>query len=419
MKLFTKYNRINITATIFTFVLGSIAFYFVLDYVLSRQLKETLRSEQFEIIHFAEQHNALPEIQNTRHQWITIEKSSEIIARPLFKNSNFYNPREKENESVKQLFFSIQVAGQNYLITVNKSEAETEDLLKLIILVTIGMIALILLFNYLINRNLINRLWQPFYKTIDEIKEYHISNKLPLQLSTETIDELNLLNVSLNKMTQSIYEDYTALKSFTENASHEMQTPLAVIRSRIDLLLQQTELKEQSLQQILSIEDAAQRLSKLHQSLLLLTKIENKQFVLNESVDLKKIIIEKIQEREELIESKRLQIETNCKNVTLSLHHHLAEILFNNLLNNCIKYTPEKGKINIELTDEFVCFSNDAINGSLEIKKVFQRFYKPSDSGEGTGLGLAIIKEICRLAEFNITYTYNNQQHIFRIEFKN
>ena len=79
MKLFAKYNRINITVTIFTFVLGSVAFYFVLNYVLTRQLKETLRSEQFEIIHYVEQHNSLPEIQNTRHQWVTIEKSTAVL----------------------------------------------------------------------------------------------------------------------------------------------------------------------------------------------------------------------------------------------------------------------------------------------------------------------------------------------------
>ena len=419
MKLFTKYNRVNITATIFTFVLGSIAFYFVLDYVLTRQLKETLRSEQFEIIHFVEEHQALPEIQNTRHQWITAERSKKILAKPQFKNSSFYNEKEKENESIKQLLFSINVTGENYLITVNKSEAETEDLLKLIILVTIGMIALILLFNYFINRKLINRLWQPFYTTIDEIKEYHVSNRQPLQLSKLPIDELDLLNDSLNKMTQSIYKDYAALKSFTENASHEMQTPLAVIRSRIDLLLQQSELKEQSLQQILSIEDAAQRLSKLHQSLLLLTKIENKQFMLNESVDIKKIILEKISEREDLIESKQLKIETNCANVMLHFHQHLAEILFNNLLNNSIKYTPASGMILIELTESFVCFSNDAMHGPLEEGRVFQRFYKPSDSGDGTGLGLAIIKEICHLAGFDIVYTFTQNQHHFKIRFNN
>ena len=417
MKLFTTYNRVNIIATIFTFVLGSVAFYFFLNYVLTRQLKETLRSEQFEIIHYVEEHHALPEIQNTRHQWITIEKALVILAKPQFKTATTYNEREQESEPVRQLLFTIEVGTQLYQITVNKSEAETEELLKLIILVTIAMIALILILNYIINRKLINKLWQPFYKTIAEMKDYHVSDKKPLQLSAEPVDELNLLNESLNKMTQSIYKDYAALKSFTENASHEMQTPLAVIRLKIDTLLQQTDLNEQSLQQILSIENAAQRLSKLHQSLLLLTKIENRQFLLNEKVDIKKIILEKIKEREEIIAAKQIIIETNCKEVVVSFHQHLAEILFNNLLNNCIKYTAPNKKISVELNERIICFRNDAVNGSLDEIKIFRRFYKSSDSSEGTGLGLAIVKEICKLAEFEISYSFKEQQHIFLIQF--
>jgi signal transduction histidine kinase len=419
VKLFTKYNRVNTIATIFTFVLGSVAFFIVLNYVLTRQLKETLRSEQFEIIHYVEEHHVLPEIQNTRHQWISIEKTTQILAKPKFNTTTVYNEREQENEQVRQLLFSIEAGGQLYLITVNKSEAETEDLLKLIILVTIAMIALILGLNHFINRKLINKLWQPFYTTIDEIKTYHVSNRKPLELSTQPIDELNLLNDSLNKMTQSIYKDYSALKSFTENASHEMQTPLAVIRSKIDTLLQQADLNEQSLEQILSIENAAQRLSKLHQSLLLLTKIENRQFHLNEKVKLNEILLEKIKEREEIISAKQLTTTINCKEVELAFHQHLAEILFNNLLNNCIKHSPQNGNIFVELNEDFVCFKNDAQDGALDAQKIFQRFYKSTPTSDGTGLGLAIVKEICKLANFNINYSCKDQQHIFLIQFKN
>lgn len=417
MKLFTKYNRINISATIFTFLMGSIAFYFVLDYVLTRQLKETLRSEQFEITHYVEEHNVLPEIQNTRHQWTTVERSTEKILKPHFYNISYYNEREGEMQPGLQLTFSIVVNGNNYLIKISKSQVETEDLLQLIILVTIGMIALILLLNYLINRKLVNRIWQPFYTTINHIREYQITERRTLQLSAVSIDELNLLNESLNKMTQNIYKDYTALKSFTENASHEMQTPLAVIRSKIDVLLQNTELNEKSLQQILSIEDSAQKLAKLHQSLLLLTKLENKQFVLNENVDLKKILSEKLEDREEVIASKKIELSFHASEKQFSFHQHLAEILVNNLLNNAIRYTPENGKIDIELNNESLTFSNTALQGCLDNEKLFQRFYKADHSGDGTGLGLAIIHEIVKLAGFEIKYQFAQQQHLFIIHF--
>lgn len=417
MKLFTKYNRINITATVVAFILGSIAFYFVLHYVLIRQLNETLRAEQQEIAAYVNIHHQLPEIQNTKHQWITIEKTVTPLSKAKIISIPFYNQKENETEYIRQLVFPLHLPAQDYLVTVNKSEAETEDLLKLIILVTIGMIGLILLFNYIINRKVVNRLWQPFYITIDSIKQYHVSNREPLQLSKEPVDELNLLNESLNKMTQSVFNEYSALKIFTENASHEMQTPLAVIRSKVEMLLQQPEWKEHDLQQLLSIENAVLKLSRLHQSLLLLTKLENKQFVPDEKVQLSKIIEDKLNDIHELLVPKQLKVVTDCKEVTIAFHHHLAEILVNNLLKNAIFHTPAAGYIWIEMTPEFLSIKNTAVNGPLDSNKIFKRFYKADHSQEGTGLGLAIIKEICNVAGFTAAYQFKDNQHVFTIQF--
>ncbi len=418
MKLFAKYNRINITVTIFTFVLGSVAFYFVLNYVLTRQLKETLRSEQFEIIHYVEQHNSLPEIQNTRHQWVTIEKSTAVLAKPRFNDINIYNEKEKETEPVEQLLFTVKVSGEYFLITVNKSKAETEDLLQLIILVTIGMIALILLLNFLINRNVIHRLWQPFYLSINRVKEYHLNNRQSLHLPKENTDEFNLLNESLNAMTQSIHQDYQALKAFTENASHEMQTPLAVIRSKTEMLLQQQNVSEEAMKQIMGIEEGIQKLSRLHQSLLLLTKIENTHFTFDEKVALGTLLLQKIEEKKELFESKHLTVIQDIQFITLPFHQQLAEILINNLLSNTIRYTPENGVVNIELDKEKLIVRNTATENSLDVEKIFQRFYKAQQNQEGTGLGLAIVKEIGKMAGFDVQYLFHNNYHIFTIYFK-
>ena len=280
MKLFTKYNRINITATIIIFLAGSVAFYFVLDYVLIRQLDASLRSEKQEITEYIQLHQQLPEIQNTKEQWIQITKASQPISNSITKTIPAYNKSENEREYIRQLIFMVTVNKENYLVAVNKSETETDELLKLIIPLTLSMVALILLFNYLINRRLITSIWQPFYNTINNIKDY-AANQQSLTLSKEPIDEINLLNESLNKMTEQIHKDFYALRSFTENASHEMQTPLAIIRTKVESLYQLAEGKEIMMQQLLSIEDACLKLSKLHQSLLLLTKLENKQFILN------------------------------------------------------------------------------------------------------------------------------------------
>lgn len=414
MKLFTRYNRINISATILIFLVGSIAFYFVLHYVLIRQLDETLYSEQQEIAEYIQTHQQLPEVQNTKQQWIEIVKAEKPILKPFVQTVTLSSKSEAEQEPVRQLLFSVLVNHQNYRVTVNKSETETQDLLQLIILVTIGMIGMILLFNYLINRKLIAQTWKPFYTTIENIKDY-AANQQALQLSKEPIDEINLLNESLNSMTERIHKDYFALRSFTENASHEMQTPLAVIRSKVEDLYQYAEGKETMIQQLLAIEDASLKLSKLHQSLLLLTKLENRQFVLNEPVNLTSILENKIKERQELFDSKSILLEVTAAETMLSFHQHLAEILIGNLLNNVIRYTPVGGTVQIVLSSKIFSISNTATNGPLDESKVFQRFYKAAPTDMGTGLGLSIIKEVCSVAGFLISYQFEKNQHLFII----
>jgi two-component system sensor histidine kinase QseC len=417
MKLFTRYNRINVAATILIFIMGSIAFYFVLHYILIKQLDETLYSEQQEIREYIETHNKLPDIENTKQQWITVEPTNFPDPKRKVISYERYSTAEKEWESVRQLSFCFLVNNQYYTITVNRSEVEMEDILKLIIWVTTGMIAFILLLNFFINRTIISKLWQPFYNSINQIKHYKINEKQSLILPGSSIDEFNILNESLNSMASSIANDYHAMKTFTENASHEMQTPLAVIRSKTDILLQQTELNEETVHHILDVEEGIQKLTRLNQALLLLSKIENTQFDFTEKVDFEKLIQQKIEEKKELLHAKQISMVLNMQPVVLLFHQQLGEILVNNLLNNAIKYTPAGEKIIITLDAEKLTFINSSDGKALDVNKIFQRFYKTHQNQEGIGLGLAIVSEIVKIAGYNISYYFSEQQqHVFSIK---
>lgn len=417
MKLFTRYNRINIAATIFIFIVGSVAFYFVLHYILIKQLDETLHSEQQEINEYTEVHKQLPEIENTKHQWITIQPVKYPLSKRKISSYEKYNSAEKEWESVRQLNFPLLVNNQYYTIAVNRSEVEMEDILKLIILVITGMIALILLLNFFINRTIINKLWQPFYHSINQIRHYKINEKQSLILPNSSIDEFNILNESLNSMTSSIANEYYAMKTFTENASHEMQTPLAVIRSQTDMLLQQSEANEAMGKNILEIEKGIQKLVRLNQSLLLLAKIKNAQFEFKEEVNLGELTEHKLAEKQDWFRSKQICTEKNIKAVTLLFHHQLAEILVNNLLSNAIKYTPAAGHVFIQLNEECLMIANTAAGDALPADKIFQRFYKAQQNQDGIGLGLAIVFEITKAAGFDIEYSFKDKQHIFSVYF--
>jgi len=254
MKSFATYQRLNTYIAILIFILGSIAFYGVLQYVLLRQLDDSLKAEKQEISDYVKKYHQLPVIQNTKHQWVIIDSNAHTFANKKFRTIKLYNNIEQEMQEVRQLNFALSLNNQQYFVQVNKSQAETEDLLQLIAILAFSMIALLLVLNYFVNRKLVNKLFKPFQKTISAIQAYKIGQKNPLQLPASPLAEIHLLNTSLNQMSERIYVEYRSLKSFTENAAHEMQTPLAVIRSLIESIIQQNNLNEQGLYQLATID---------------------------------------------------------------------------------------------------------------------------------------------------------------------
>ncbi|OQP54490.1 hypothetical protein A4H97_21165 [Niastella yeongjuensis] len=416
MKLFSRYNRINIAASIIVFVVGSIVFYFVLRAVLLKQLDESLHTEQTEIISYVEMHNKLPEVVNAYNQQITYAISNELLIGTKYHSKKAHGEKKGEMEWMRKLVFGITVANKNYRVTVTKSQVETEDLLQMVILVGAGMIALILLAGYVINRIVIKRLWKPFYKTVEEVEQYQLAKQQALQLPVSGVSEFDLLNQRLTNMTERAQQDYQVVKEFSANAAHEMQTPLAVIRSHTEALMQDEQVLQQHNKSIQTIEQSVNRLTRLNQDLLLLARIENGQFPLQEKIDLDKIIQQKADELAELLSSKKITLQTKLMPVQIDCNPHLAEVIVNNLLNNALRYNKEGGIINIELTPRQLVISNTSLLPALEKNKVSQRFYRhPDTKADGNGLGLSIVKQVCAVTDYTLHYDYQQGLHIFLI----
>jgi two-component system sensor histidine kinase QseC len=157
LKLLSKYNRINIAVTIGVFLLGSVFFFFVLRYILLNQLDETLMSERQEIVNYVAAHDELPEIVNTTQQWSYYEPTSQPVAKSYFK-SGIYISDDFDKEQIRQYIFSIKAGSTFYNITITKSQKDTQQLLRLIIIATIAMIAIILIINLVINRKILSTL---------------------------------------------------------------------------------------------------------------------------------------------------------------------------------------------------------------------------------------------------------------------
>ena len=417
MKLLSKYYRVNITATIIVVLVSSVFYYFLIHQVLLEQLDDALQVEEQEITVHVKQNNSLPQPSYYHDQQVIFFELTGPVDRK-FSTVKIYSNEEKEYITTRQLIFSIKVADKTYKVNILKSQEETEDLVKLILLITLIIVLLLLIILFLVNRFLLSRLWKPFNSTIDELKKFNLSGKEKPQLKDSSINEFKELNEAVTIMAGHVSREYNTLKVFTENASHEMQTPLAVINSKLDVLIQDESINEQQMNQLQGIYQALDRLSKLNYSLLLLTRIGNNQFTQTENIPLDKIVKEKLIQFEELTESRRLKVTTDITPAIICCNKELLDILLNNLLNNAIRYNLENGEIFILVSTNKMVIANSSSIQALDEKLVFQRFYRHNDTQqEGNGLGLSIVKQICSVAGFSIEYLYQDSRHQFHIHF--
>jgi signal transduction histidine kinase len=229
------------------------------------------------------------------------------------------------------------------------------------------------------------------------------------------ITEFKELNESIRMMAQKVMKDYQSLKNFTDHASHEMQTPLAIINSKLDVLIQEPELSEASMSQIQSIYTAVEKLSRLSQSLLLLTRIENNHYTGLQQVPIHTLIKEKSLEFQDWIQTASLNISLELDPLHVTMNRELAEIMVSNLFRNAIRHGETGNTIVIKTSSNRLTVSNTG-KTPLNKNRIFDRFYK-SDHSEGSGLGLAIVQQICDQYHFSLGYDFRDEQHIFTVLF--
>lgn len=417
MKLVSKYNRTTLLATIIVLLVSGACYYSMIRYVLIHQLDKDLKVEEQEINDNIKNNNRLPPTTKERDQWVEFSLSNNTIKR-AFSSYSVFDKNENEDDSRRQLVFPVGINGIWYSASVSKSQVETEYLLKLIFLITLGLLLLLLLTLFMVNRLLLSKLWHPFNTTLQALKQFRFSDGNGLRLGTTKIEEFRELNESVIIMTERIRNDYMSLKRFTENASHEMQTPLAVIYSKLDLLIQHEGFDQLQTRHLQDIYASVTKLTRLNKSLLLLNKIENNQFIEKETVNLDILLTEKLQQFEELIQQKQLLVDARLNQEVIHCNRELLDILIGNLLNNAIRYNRTEGLIAITVSPHLLQIANRSSIPQLDKGALFQRFYRHSETKqEGNGLGLSIVKQICEVEGFELDYHYHNDRHQFSVRF--
>jgi signal transduction histidine kinase len=323
-----------------------------------------------------------------------------------------------ELEPYRQLTTYITIGGKNYKTVVRISMMEKQEMLIDLSALTIIAILFMVLIFFLINSRGSKNLFKDFYTTLDKLENFSLKDGKKLSLDKSYIVEFEALNKSLQFLSERAVSEYRSLKEFTEEVNHEIQTPIAVIKTKIELLLQNGNLAEHNLQQITVMLQNLHKIEKINKSMLLLNKLENKHLFDDESVSLNTILQNVIETNEEFKESKNLTIETEIKSDTeLIINAQLLDILLQNLVSNAIKHNIDGGKISVYAESGNLAFTNTSLQLKSTPERFFNRFYKESDSPESAGLGLTIVKKICELYGFGIKNGFEDGNYSISISF--
>lgn len=323
---------------------------------------------------------------------------------------------EPEIERYRCLKKVIFIKNEPYLFTVETNIEESQETILVIAITTIFFFMMIVVGLLFLNRKLSKTIWKPFRNTLDKLKNFNLNNQSNIEFEATDTIEFEELNQSLSKLIEHNVSVYKTQKEFTENASHELQTPLAIIKNKLDILLQSEDLTEKQYQIAEDINKALTRSSRINKNLLLLAKIDNSQFDTSEIIDLDMLVQQNVDILEEHFQQKNISVTTHITpEIKVNGNSSLTEILITNLLLNAIRHTQRDGSISIKLKESSFEVANSGIE-KLNSNLLFKRFSRSSTDNNGSGLGLAIIKEICKFQNWTIDYTFENNHHLFLVK---
>ncbi len=417
MKLLTRTTIYYALLSVPLLLLAGVTFYFIITSELNKSMDESLLNTKNHL------ENYLKTKQDTSNYSAPDGDSfMRFVPGPVqqainFKDTLIYNPAEEEYLPFRILYAEVPFGRGHYQIKIRKASIETEDLIDGIV-ISIFVVFVILFIGLMALSWWINKkLWKPFYSTLNFLSAYKIGTKNNFTFGATATVEFNSLNVSLDKMLARIGRDYQKQKEFTENAAHEMQTPVAVMQSKIDLLIQSKNLGEEEMHLIEQLSSALQKLSYLNRSLLLLSKIENKQFSQLESVSVQEVVDNALSLYESALTSKEITVNKSyLANPVTSINRGVFEILMNNLIQNAVRHNVQGGAIDIEVSHEHIVIENTgpAIESP---ESIFERFTRSDQSIGSIGLGLAIVKEIVNASGMSIDYRFQQSKNCFTLHF--
>lgn len=419
MKLFYRVLIHLLTGIMVVLSGWAVCFYFAIVDEINDEIDDSLEDYSELIIIRSLAGKELPSSDSGSNNQYFLREVSEAYVRTRerirYQDTMVYIAEKKETEPARILTTIFRNdAGQYYELSVSTPTIEKQDLRESIFYLLIGLFVILLVTILIINIWVFYRSMKPFYVLLHWLGDYRLGQThKPLYNPTHT-SEFQKLNDTVIRFAQHSEEVFQQQKQFIGNASHEIQTPLAVCRNRLEMLMEDETLTEQQLGEIIKTYETLEYVSKLNKSLLLLSKIDNHQYSETSKVCLNDVLHSLIPDFEEVYAFKEvsLSLEENAR-LCADMNEVLATVLMTNLLKNAFVHNVEDGSIRITINRDSICFSNTGTLVALDEKRVFERFYQGNKKEGSTGLGLAIANAVCRQFNLELKYVFKDGMHQF------
>ena len=342
-----------------------------------------------------------------------ISKNNALKIKDVHKDTLMYMQFEEDLEPVRLLTTAFKIDDKYYELKVISSMVEEDDLIEDLFYSLIWLYVALLASILIVNNFLLKKVWQPFYNLLNKLQTFRLGKDHSIEPVKTNVKEFKVLNDSVISLVNHTLETYNSQKQFIENASHELQTPIAISINRLELLAEKSEMTEANLETIGQVIQTLERLTRLNKSLLLLSKIENRQFEETENISLNKIFFNLKEEFSDFAEYKGITISIYEKaQLSAIMQKDLAIILISNLMKNAIVHNHSNGALDIEIDQRYFVISNTGTESALDKDKIFKRFHKDSGNKNNTGLGLAIVKAIVDLYGLSVDYSFDRRHHV-------
>lgn len=407
MKLLNR-SLLHLSLALFL-VLGlwSVAFFFVLRNAVQDSIDEGLDDQEEVITYRIKSDSTLLGIRDLGLYGFAIGPVAEKVKKS-YRDTALFIPSEGEVESVRLRTGTFKHEGHYYRIQIYTSTVEEDDLVEHLALALIALYVVVLLTIMLVNNVVLKRTWQPFHAMLDHLKTFRLGTARALPDVPTKVYEFNELKAAANSLVRHATDAYADQRAFTENAAHELQTPLAIAINKLELLVEHGGSEEERMVAVGEVIAVLERLTRMNRSLLLLARIDNRQFPDERKVLFAELAATVMEEFADLAEHRGVQLDLAARgDLMISMDPALARTLVTNLLKNAIVHNRAGGTVSVVVEQGRVIVRNTGSAQALDAERIFLRFHKETTADGGSGLGLAIAKAIADLYNLQLTYRYD------------